>query len=289
MELTTTRGRMGFKWVALFLATALLLSLSMATLATVAKANVIPTLRVVNAPINLGGKLVISGAGFCADEQIALWVTAPDGEVWDAGYVWAAGYGSKVASNAYAGTFSNFEIDSNSTHYKVLKNLVPGTWQITAYGLTSGQTAVAPFLVEATQAGAGSEITGCPAYCVDTVNSVVFGVDFSYGEKIAGWVTRSDGKIYYALAGVDAGFYDPTSFSATLYEEVIGLPGYIGIANSNGDVVLEPLSFPYDAGFTYTLTLKGLSSGAVVVLDLNPTFAAPWPYNGNGSGLDVYK
>ena len=68
--------------------------------------------------------VAVAGAGFTPGEKVSLWITLPNGIVLD--------------------LFSGITVDGTFVERIVLPPLSVGTHYISAYGLTSGERAVAP-------------------------------------------------------------------------------------------------------------------------------------------------
>jgi len=218
--------------LALMLA-ALLLSLLVATLlsapAGAASANVV----VNNNRPYLGDSLSLSGSGWCQNEKISVWVTAPDGSVWDGGYVFADNLGT-------------FDFWVNN-QYRLISANTNGVWTLTAFGQSSRQTSTSTFQVVDPSVKAYSITAGCPQICIPALVDLVVNFHFLPGERISIWAT------------------DTTTGA------VFGTGDYAGFANMSGNVVVGTVTpIPWDSTHNYVLTVYGQTSGSTVVVKLVP-------------------
>lgn len=188
------------------------------------------------ASYRLGESLIVSGSGFGAGEKIALWLTGPSGTAYDAEYL-----------NANLnGTFESFPVGGgNTTANNIYVQSGPGTWYLTAKGLTSGATAITNFAIRTPTLTAQGVTVG-------NVLLIFFvGGDWFPGEKVILWASGGDGQ---AVTG-----------------------GYT-YADGNGkipDVTVSALQFGYTgtAG-NFALTAQGNSSGWRAISTFTATKAA---------------
>lgn len=175
-----------------------------------------------------GSRVDVNGRGFRADEQISIWVTAPDGTVLD----FPPG----------PGVFSDNSGDFQAAF--TFDGLNPvGTYQFTIYGTASGQRVIAPFTLTSppvVQRGWSRLYVAAPADRADPQRSAfeVQGQLFYPNERVDIWITLPDGAVrglpsqvadgvgdFYALLYLDerlpTGFYQATAKGAASNNLVI--------------------------------------------------------------------
>jgi hypothetical protein len=109
-------------------------------------------------------------------EEIALWLTAPNGA--------AVSYG-RTYTSAHDGTFSNYYSDWADDAL-----IFPGKWYVTAQGLESGLTAVTTFTMVRPSLAAST--LGVNA----TQNNLeVSATNWYPGERLSFWITDSTGQV----------------------------------------------------------------------------------------------
>ncbi|HEX2910019.1 MAG TPA: hypothetical protein VH186_04370 [Chloroflexia bacterium] len=152
--------------------------------------------------VELGGPVSISGSGFQPGEEVSLWLTSPNGD--------AVTYGRTYA---YDGTFSNFTNDWASDAM-----IFPGTWYVTATGLSSGAKAVSSFRMVRPMLAASALMVGNGMSMVNIAAS-----GWYPGEQLTFWLTDSNGKASYL--GYAWVYSDGSIISGKSFETALS-PGY---------------------------------------------------------------
>ncbi|MBA3470614.1 MAG: hypothetical protein H0T53_13330 [Herpetosiphonaceae bacterium] len=140
------------------------------------------TLKAVPAAAKQNTSISLEARGFMDGEDVALWLTQPDGTVVDLGQAAAAG--------------SDFDL----VDFFVPSLLPVGKHSITAKGLKSGYTAITPFEL---MAGLDDAPTGDATLDVlferDLQRSVflLVGTGFGGSEDVSFWLTYPNGKVLY--------------------------------------------------------------------------------------------
>lgn len=195
--------------LSLFLVVALF-SLALLGLTTVkpAAAATSGQISVNNSAVGLGKHVSLNGSGFLPGEQVAVWLTSPNGDAFSYGRVYA-----------YDGTFSGY---TNSWSDDAL--IYPGTWQVTAQGLTSGEQAYASFTMvhPSLRAWTTAIGNGMNEITIDTAN-------WYPGERMTLWVTDMSGNVAYvgyAWVYRDGSVIDGKSFDVALAPGMYRLTAY---------------------------------------------------------------
>lgn len=181
--------------------------------------------------------------GFLVNEDIAVWLTQPNGVVVDLGYFPNAG--------------PNFDIRP----FYIDPILPVGRHYVTAYGVRSGYIAITPLDVQIGSGGSPSRYTRIDVWLTrDTQRStfIVSGSGFgatgeSFGsmENVSFWLTYPNGKVL-GLGSVDTD--DRGVFEATLYmseQFPVGKYFITGRGNRTGQLAIA----------TFTLTEGDVNSG----------------------------
>jgi hypothetical protein len=140
------------------------------------------TLKAVPAAAKQNDSISLEARGFMDGEDVALWLTQPDGTVVDLGQVASAG--------------SDFDL----VDFFVPSLLPVGKHSISARGLKSGYTAITPFEL---MAGLDDKPTGDATLDVlferDLQRSVflLVGTGFGESEDVSFWLTYPNGKVLY--------------------------------------------------------------------------------------------
>lgn len=184
------------------------------------------TLKAVPAKAKQNTSITLEGRGFKDGEDVAFWLTQPDGTVVD------LGQGSNVPG------------DFDLVNFFVPSLLPVGMHYITAKGLSSGYTAVTPFEL---MAGNDDPVNGNVAIAVDYTDNKqrelfgVGGVGFTgnsdmNGEVVSLWVTFPNGKVLFL--------------------------GDVKTASDGSFVVLFPIDEQFPAG-RHSVSARGNESGYV--------------------------
>lgn len=151
-----------------------------------------------NPTVGLGMHVSVNGVGFMPDEQVAVWLTSPAGQTYSYGRVYA-----------YDGTFSSYTNDWADDAL-----IMPGTWRLTAQGITSGTTAYTSFRMLSPSMGVD------PAPLGDGMTRLNLNASHWYpGEKVTLWLTDMTGNtlyVGYAWVYRDGSIIDGKSFDVAL-------------------------------------------------------------------------
>lgn len=161
-----------------------------------------------NPAVAFGKHVSLNGSGFMAGEQVAVWLTSPNGNAFSYGRVYA-----------YDGTFSGY---TNSWADDAL--IYPGTWTVTAQGLTSGEKAYSRFNMvrPSLQAWDTAMGNGMGEITIDASN-------WYPGERMTLWVTDMSGNVAYvgyAWVYRDGSVIDGKSFDVSLAAGTYRLTAY---------------------------------------------------------------
>jgi hypothetical protein len=209
-ELNQSPSRGFFKNKLRLLVIALFFSLTLLGLFAAKPAAAASTgqLSVNNPSVGLGQHVSLNGSGFLPGEQVAVWLTSPNGDAFSYGRVYA-----------YDGTFSGY---TNSWADDAL--IYPGIWQVTAQGLNSGEQAFSSFtmLHPSLQASASAVGNGMNEITIDAAN-------WYHGERMTLWVTDMAGNVAYvgyAWVYRDGSVIDGKTFDVALAAGTYRLTAY---------------------------------------------------------------
>lgn len=154
----------------------MLLASLLAVSAKPASASTIASLSIGDRAVSFGERKVFSGSGFQAGERVALWLTSPTGVVISLGSTFAR----------RDGTFANF-----SPNFTLRAPSVPGTWFVTARGVTSGSQNIQTFTLLSPTLGATATM-GANNQVIIRFN----GANYHPNERVSLWVTDGNGRAF---------------------------------------------------------------------------------------------
>ena len=163
--------------VSMMLTTAMLLAVSVAAQAPI-----------VYQQAAVGQSVSFSGTGFTANEQVALWTTAPDKSV------------TPLPGN---------QADAHGAVSTNVSFLTDGFWQVTAHGINSGKEVISGYTIgTAANTTPGAAVTPASTPTGTTTVTLNQATTFSHGgfqalEPVSFWTTAPDGKAT-ALDGASA-------------------------------------------------------------------------------------
>ena len=183
-------------------------------------------LTINNPVVGLGERVWVNGSGFMPGEEIALWLTAPNGS--------AVSYG-RTYTSAHEGTFSNYYSDWADDAL-----IFPGKWYVTAQGLESGQKAITSFTMVRPSLAAST--LGINA---SQTNLEVSATNWYPGERLSFWITDSTGQVQplgYAWVYQDGSIIEGKTFDfQAIPGEFYRLTAY---GNTSGRTVITSFTGP---------------------------------------------